>query len=160
MDTAQIRRASAGDAMAISTIWNEIIRDTIATFTSAEKAPAVLASLMQDQPFWVAEDAGRVLGFATYAQFRGGPGYAHTMEHTVHLAPQSQRQGVGRALMAHLEEAARTDGVHSLMAGISGENSAGLAFHRALGYLEAARLPQVGYKFGRWHDLVLMQKFL
>lgn len=158
--TAHIRRASAGDAMAIAAIWNEIIRESIATFTSAEKTPAVLASLMQDQPFWVAEGDARVLGFATYSQFRGGPGYAHTMEHTLHLARESQRRGIGRALMAHLEDAARAEGVHSLMAGISGENSTGLAFHRALGYLEAARLAQVGYKFGRWHDLVLMQKFL
>lgn len=155
-----IRKAGPGDAMAIANIWNEVIRDSVATFTTTEKTPAVLASLMQDQTFLVAIVDEQILGFATYSQFRGGPGYAHTMEHSVHLATEAQRRGIGRALMAELESHARAAGAHSLFAGLAGENTAGIAFHRALGYLEAARLPQVGWKFGRWHDLVLMQKFL
>ena len=155
-----IRPARPEDAPAIAAIWNRIIRDTVATFTTAEKDPAVLVEGMQTQPYWVAEEAGEILGFATYFQFRGGPGYAHTMEHSVHLDPRAQGKGLGRALMATLEDHARAQGVHSLFAGISGENAAGIAFHAALGYVHAARLSQVGRKFGRWHDLVLMQKFL
>ena len=155
-----IRSACAEDALAIAAIWNSIIRDTVLTFTTIEKDPAEIAAAIQTQPYWVVEEEGAVIGFATYFQFRGGPGYAHTMEHSVHLAPQAQGKGIGRALMATLENHARDHGIHSLFAGISGENATGIAFHAALGYAHAARLPQVGWKSGRWHDLVLMQKFL
>lgn len=155
-----IRPACPEDAEAIAAIWNRIIRDTAATFTTEEKDPSAIADAMGTQPFWVAEENRATLGFATYSQFRGGPGYARTMEHSVHVAQGSEGRGIGRALMAVLEDHARAQGIHSLIAGISGENSAGIAFHAALGYANTARLPQVGWKFGRWHDLVLMQKFL
>ena len=62
--------------------------------------------------------------------------------------------------MAALEDHAKAAGVHSLWAGVSAENSAGIAFHRSVGFAEVARLPEVGHKFGRWMDLVLMQKIL
>ncbi|WP_127557372.1 GNAT family N-acetyltransferase [Nioella ostreopsis] len=155
-----IRPARPEDAEAIAAIWNRIIRDTAATFTTEEKDPSAIADAMGTQPFWVALENGAILGFATYSQFRGGPGYARTMEHSVHVAKGSEGRGIGRALIAVLEDHARAQGIHSLIAGISGENPAGIAFHAALGYANTARLPQVGWKFGRWHDLVLMQKFL
>jgi L-amino acid N-acyltransferase len=101
-----------------------------------------------------------ITGFATYFQFRGGPGYAYTMEHSIHIPAKARGRGLGRALMAHVEAHASAAGVRSIFAGISGENSDAIAFHAALGYIQTARLPQVGQKFGRWHDLVLMQKFL
>ena len=155
-----IRRACATDAPAIAAIWNHIIRDTVATFTTVEKDPAAIADTMDTHPFWVAGMAGAVAGFATCFQFRAGPGYAHTMEHSVHITPAAQGKGLGRALMGAVEHHARAAGGHSLFAGISGENAGGIAFHSALGFAHTARLPQVGWKFGRWHDLVLMQKFL
>ena len=155
-----IRSACPVDASAIAAIWNLVIRDTVATFTTVEKTPAAIAELISAQPFWVAEDAGKVAGFATYAQFRAGTGYAQTMEHSVHVALSAQGKGLGRSLMTAVEHHARKAGVHSLLAAISGENANGIAFHIALGYALTARLPLVGRKFGRWHDLVLMQKFL
>lgn len=155
-----IRPACAEDAPAIAAIWNRIIRETVATFTTEGKDPAAIVTSIADQPFWVSEDSGKVTGFATYSQFRAGPGYAHTMEHSVHITAGAQGKGIGRALMAALEGHARANSVHSLLAGISGENTSAIAFHAALGYGPTARLPQMGRKFGRWHDLVLMQKFL
>jgi phosphinothricin acetyltransferase len=82
------------------------------------------------------------------------------MEHTIQLAPGASGRGHGRALMRAVEDHARMGGAHSMFAGVSGENPEGRAFHARLGYAETAVLPAVGWKFGRWMDLVLMQKFL
>ena len=155
-----IRPAAPDDAAAIAAIWNHVIRDTTQTFTTAEKDPGALAAQIIDQPCFVAEGAGGVAGFVIYGQFRGGPGYAHTMEHSIHVAEGARGAGLGRALMGVAEDHARGAGIHSMIAGVAGENAGGAAFHAALGYREIARLPQVGWKFGRWHDLVLMQKIL
>ncbi len=156
-----IRPAAPGDSEAIAAIWNALIRDTAVTFTTAEKDPRELArQIVSGAPFLVAEDDGAVAGFVTASQFRGGPGYAHTFEHSVHVAAPAQGKGLGRALMATLEAELRMRDVHSVFAGVSGENAGGIGFHAAMGYREVARLPEVGRKFGRWHDLVLMQKML
>ena len=155
------RPARAADAGAIAVIWNHYIRETSATFNSAEKtASEVEAAIAANPCFLVIEADGAVAGFATYFQFRGGVGYRHTMEHTVQLAPGSSGRGLGRALMTALEDHARAGAVHSLFAGVSGENPEGVRFHRALGYRQVARLPEVGHKSGRWMDLILMQKRL
>jgi len=156
-----IRAATPEDADAIAAIWNRVIRETAATFTTAEKDPGALArAIAEGAPFHVAGTRGAVVGFVTAFQFRGGPGYAHTWEHSIHLDPAAQGRGLGRALMAAVEADLRARDAHSLFAGIAGENIAGVRFHERLGYAEIARLPEVGRKFGRWHDLVLMQKFL
>ncbi len=155
-----IRAARREDASAIAEIWNAVIRDTAHTFGTAEKEPDALAALVDAQPWFVAEASGAVVGFVTWAQFRGGTGYARTMEHSVYVAQAGRGRGIGRALMAQAEDTARAGGIHAMIAGVAGENTGGIAFHAALGYREVGRLPQVGWKFGRWHDLVLMQKLL
>jgi L-amino acid N-acyltransferase len=159
-----IRAATAADAGAIAALWNHYIRDTLVTFNLAEKseeevAATIAARQAAGQAFLVAEDSG-LLGFATYAQFRGGVGYARTMEHTVLLDAAARGRGVGRALMAAVEDHARGAGVHSLFGGVSGANPEGRAFHLAVGYAEVAVLREVGWKWGRWLDLHLMQKIL
>jgi phosphinothricin acetyltransferase len=143
-----IRRAEAGDIPAILDIWNPLIRDTSVTFTTVEKTAEGLTDDMaaRGDAFRVAEAAGQILGFATYGPFRAGPGYAHTAEHSV--------------ILAALEDHAQAQGIHVLIAGVSSENVGAIAFHRAIGFIEAARLPEVGRKFGRWMDLVLLHKRL
>jgi L-amino acid N-acyltransferase len=162
-----IRPAVAGDVPAILAIWNPVIRDTLVTFNSAEKSAADLNAMLEDKAahgfaFLVAEDpaTGGLLGFVTYGQFRGGVGYARTMEHTIILAPDARGRGVGRALMQAIETHAAAGGAISIFAGVSAGNPEGRAFHAAIGYAEAAILRDVGYKFGKRLDLVLMQKFL
>lgn len=157
-----IRAATRSDAMDICAIWNPIIRDSVATFTTQEKNPDHIANDIQhcNGAFWVAEQDSQTIGFATYFPFRGGPGYAYTKEHSIMLTDQARGQGHGRALMQQIIAHAQTNGIHSLIAGISAENGAAIGFHTANGFDQIARLPEVGYKFGRWMDLVLMQKRL
>jgi L-amino acid N-acyltransferase len=162
---ATIRHAEPGDASAIAAIWNPVIRDSVATFNSVERTAEEIAAMIEDtraqgHAWLVAEEGGGLLGFATFFPFRKGVGYARTMEHTIILAPSAAGRGIGRELMETLAAEARDRGVHSLIAGISGENAAGIDFHARLGFTEVGRLPEVGWKFGRWFDLVLMQKML
>jgi phosphinothricin acetyltransferase len=82
------------------------------------------------------------------------------MEHSIHLTTVTQGRGLGRALMQTLEDHARAQGVHVMVAGVSSDNPAGQAFHARLGYAECGRVMQAGYKWGRYFDLVLMQKIL
>jgi phosphinothricin acetyltransferase len=160
----QIRNATEADIDGILTVWNWLIRETLVTFRDVEHTPESLHEVLQttraaDRPFLVVE-TDKIVGFATYSQFRASPGYRHTMEHSIALLPDAWGQGIGRALMAQIFDHARARGVHSLFAGVSGANPAGVPFHARLGFEEIGRLPEVGYKNGEWLDLVLMQKFL
>ncbi len=157
-----VRPARADDAARIALIWNHYIRATAVTFNSLEKDDADVATDIQQKngQFWVAVHDAQIVGFATYGAFRGGIGYAKTKEHTIQLAPDYSGKGIGRALMDVLISHAKARGVHSLWAGISAENAAGVAFHSAIGFDHIAVLPEVGYKFDRYMDLVLMQKIL
>ncbi|ABD56305.1 GNAT family N-acetyltransferase [Jannaschia sp. CCS1] len=152
--------AGPSDADAVRRLWNEIIAETTITFTSAPKTAEQIDRLVADQPVFIARDGTRVLGFATYAQFRGGDGYRLTQEHAIYLTGDARGRGLGRGLMRAVEDHARAAGTHSLIGGISGENTDGIAFHTAIGFIHLGRLPEVGHKFGRFLDLVLMQKQL
>lgn len=158
-----IRPAGDADAATIAAIWNPIIRDTVVTFTSVEKTEADVRAVLAARraahhPFLVAEEGGMILGFASYFPFRAGPGYARTMEHSINLAPQARGRGLGRSLMAALEHEARARGIHALVGAVSAENAGSVRFHERLGFTETGRLRAVGWKFNRFHDLVLMQK--
>ncbi len=157
-----IRPARPEDAGAICDISNVLIRDSLITFTTDLRSEAATRDAIDaaDGAFLVATDESGVLGFASFGPFRGGPGYAQTREHSIQLAPQARGRGIGRAMMAQLEQVAREQGVHVLVAGISSANPAGLAFHAALGFTEVGRMPEVGRKSGQWLDLILMQKIL
>jgi phosphinothricin acetyltransferase len=159
-----IRRATTADAAAIAALWNPYIRDTAVTFNPVEKSAEDVAQMIIDRDrfghaTFVALDEG-LAGFASYAQFRSGAGYATCMEHSILLAPQARGRGAGRGLIAALCTHAAAAGAHQMIAGVSAENPEGVAFHSALGFSEIARVPQAGRKFGRFIDLVLMQKFL
>ena len=155
-----IRRAVPEDATAIAAIWNPIIRDTTVTFNSVEAAVGDLASLIEQRPVFVLTNKEILAGFASYGPFRSGNGYRYVAEHTVMMAENARGQGGGRALMKTIEEDAKEQQVTAFWAGVSAENEDAIEFHKALGFSEAARLPEVGFKFDRFIDLVLMQKRL
>jgi L-amino acid N-acyltransferase len=160
-----IRPATPADVPAVTLIINRVIRDTTITVTSVEKSEADVLAMIAERrakghELFVAEAEGAVVGYATYAQFRPSPGYLRTMEHSVALADAGQGRGFGRALMAAVESHAHAAGAHVMVAAITADNLASISFHKGLGYLQVGLLPQVGYKFGLYHDLVLMQKIL
>ncbi|MCF3934252.1 N-acetyltransferase family protein [Acuticoccus sp. M5D2P5] len=159
------RPALLTDAAAIVEIWNAIIRDPHITFTTVLKTVDGIGAMIAErqaagEAFYVGEADGAVVGFATYSAFRGGPGYARTKELSINLAPEARGHGLGRALMGALEAHGRAAGVHSLVAGVSGANADGIAFHKAVGFDVAGILPEAGWKYGVYLDLVLMQKRL
>ena len=157
----ELRALETGDLEAARAIWNAIIRDTNITFTDIERTPESMADwLVSGGPRLGAFEGGRLLGFASASQFRPGPGYRYTFEHSVHLAPEARGKGAGRALMEALYAALRSYGAHSLIGAITGDNHVSLAFHARLGFVEVGRMAEAGWKFGQWHELVLVEKRL
>ncbi|MBP1804789.1 GNAT family N-acetyltransferase [Rubellimicrobium aerolatum] len=156
-----IRPAQAADAAALHAIWTPVIRETTHIFHTTERSEAEIAALTETpDPFLVWDDGHRVLGLARCFPFRPGNGYARTVEHTILLAPEAQGRGIGRHLIDALAEAAARQGKHMMIGAISAGNAPAIAFHAACGFTEHGRLPEVGYKFGRWLDLVLMGRRL
>jgi len=157
-----VRQARMNDAAEICEITNAVIRDTLITFTTKERGEGEIAAdiALRWAAYLVAELDGQVVGFATYGPFREGPGYAHTKEISIQLAPNVRRQGLGQTLIQRLEQVAIDQGVHVLIAAISGANTQAQAFHAACGFTETGRMPQVGFKSGQRLDLILMQKVL
>ena len=154
-----IRAAKPSDAAAIVDIWNRVIRDTTITFTTIEKTPEDITDLIAKSPVFVAE-TDRVIGFCTFGPFRAGPGYRFVAEHSIHVDPSAHRTGVGGALMDQLETQAASQGIDTLIGGMTGDNARSIAFHIARGFKQVGYLPDLGEKFGARHDLVLMQKQL
>lgn len=155
-----IERAAAADVPQIMALWNEVIAQTTITFTSALKEEAAIERVVEDQPVFVAREGAECLGFATYSQFRGGDGYRLTHEHAIYLTRAARGRGLGRGLLRIVEDHARGAGSHSLIAGISGENEGAISFHAAMGFVQVGHVPEAGHKFGRFLDLILMQKLL
>ena len=160
-----IRPARPDDAVGILAILNPIIAETTITFSARKLSETDIRGALSDHhgwnaPYLVAESNGTIAGYAKYGPFRVGDGYARTGEITVHLAANARGQGTGRRLVGALEDHARGAGLHSLIAGISSENDSAVEFHTKLGFEHVGLVPQAGYKFGRFIDLVLMQKFV
>lgn len=160
-----IRPAGEADLPGILAIVNHAIEHTTAHFDLVARTPEQQRAWMQERvaaglPVLVAAEGAALLGFGSYGPFRSRAAYARTVEHSVYVAEAARGRGVGRALLGALIEHARAQGVHVMVGGLDGSNAASLAFHRALGFREAGRLAQVGWKFGRWLDLVFMHRIL
>ena len=171
-----IRDATAADAAAIADIFNEQIRKSPSVYLDEEVSVQSRVDLVAERlaagfPFRVAVVAptekdgeknnhGEVAAFVTYGPFRNRSGYRHTVEHSLYVHRDHRGRGLGRALLREVLDIARARGVHVVVAGADAENAASLALHKQFEFVEVARMPEVGRKFGEWRTLVFMQKVL
>ena len=156
-----IRPAGAGDASAIAAVLNALLSTTTVEWTDTPYTAAGILDWLDDhETVLVAEEKDEIVGVAAFGWFRDAlrrPGYRFTVEHTIHVRRDRWRSGVGRELMRALIDEARASGKHTMVAALDSGNEASIRFHEGLGFVEVARLPEVGAKFGRWLDLVLLQ---
>jgi L-amino acid N-acyltransferase len=164
-EAVMIRDAHEGDLPAILAITNDAILNTTAIWdvdpVSLESRRDWWADRVRDGfPVLVADADGTVRGFGSYGPFRPRAGFRHTVEHSVYVAPDTQGQGIGRAMLRALIERAEAARLHVMIGGIEAGNVASIALHKAAGFQEAGTLRESGHKFGRWLDLLYMQKIL
>jgi L-amino acid N-acyltransferase len=156
-----IRPAAVADASAIASILNALVSTTTFEWTDTlHTADSILGWLDEHETVLVAEEGHEVVGVAAFGWFRDvvkRPGYRFTVESTVHVREDRWRSGVGSQLLGALVNEARASGKHMMIAVIDGANVASTQFHQGLGFVQVARMPEVGAKFGRWQDLILMQ---
>lgn len=163
MDQAiRIRDAELPDFEAITTIYNDVLLHGTAIYNEhpaslAERIQVWRERLEQRYPTIVVEVGGQVRGYASFGNFRQWPGYRYTVEGSIHLACNARGRGLGTALLTELVERARGIGKHMMVAGVDSSNTASLRFLERFGFQEAGVLREVGYKFGRYLDLVLLQ---
>ena len=158
-----VRDATEDDLPAILEIYNSVIATSTAVYRDT---PATLddrlawwrAKREPGFPTLVADESGTVTGFASFGDFRAWPGYRFTVEHTVHVHRDHRGRGVGSALMLPLIARAQALGKHVMIAGVDADNAGSLIFHERLGFERVAHFREVGFKFGRWLDLVFLQR--
>jgi L-amino acid N-acyltransferase YncA len=164
-DDVRIRPAVEADLPAINRIYNEEIRTGVATFDleawSAERRAAWFAEHDPDEaPVLAAEIDGTLVGFTYLSLFGGKPGYYFTRENTVFVDPAYQRRGIGQLLLDAIVEEARRVGAHTLIARIEASNEGSIEIHRRAGYELTGREREVGRKFDRWLDVVVMTRLV
>jgi L-amino acid N-acyltransferase len=111
-------------------------------------------------PVIVGVENHKVVGYATYGPFRFKDGYKFTVEHSVYVADGHSGKGIGGKLLEELISLAKVGGYHTMIGGIDAGNEGSIAFHKKYGFTEAGLLKETGFKFGRWLDLLFMQKML
>jgi phosphinothricin acetyltransferase len=159
-----VRDATLADMAAVTEILNDVIVNTTAVWRDdcvdvTERLAWFEQRRTAGYPVLVAAD-DEIAGFASFGDFRPWPGYAATVEHSVHVRATRRGAGVGSMLVRELIERATTIGKHVLIAGVASTNDASLRLHDRLGFRQVAYLPEVGWKFDRWLDLVLLHRTL
>ncbi|MDP0398286.1 GNAT family N-acetyltransferase [Tsukamurella strandjordii] len=161
----EIRDAQPSDLPAILVIHNDAVENSTAIWSEETSDLAERTAWLEERraggfPVLVAIVDGELGGYASYGPFRAKTGYRYTVENSVYVADGFYRRGIAEALMNALIDRAKQSDVHVVVAAIEESNHASVALHRKLGFRVTGQMPQVGIKFGRWLDLVLMQRIL
>jgi L-amino acid N-acyltransferase YncA len=162
----RIRPAETDDLAEITAIYNDVVATSTAIYATQASSIAARAEWLDqrrqsDYPVLVAQDGEAVLGFASFGEFRGAwNGYRYSVEHSVHIHADARGKNVGRQLVEALFPLAIARGKHVMIGAVDAANEGSIRFHERLGFERAGQLREVGHKFGRWLDLVFMQRFL
>lgn len=161
-----IRPSHENDLDAITRIYGHHVLHGTGTFettppTREEMGARRADVLSKGLPWLVVEEQGEILGYAYGNWFKPRPAYRFSVEDSIYLAPEAAGKGLGRALLAELLAALERGGVRKVMAVIGDSDNAGsIGVHRALGFETVGVVQSCGWKFGRWLDIVLMQRSL
>ncbi len=162
--TLQIRSFMPTDLPAINHIYGASVRTWTASWEleapdEAEMSRRVQAILDQGYPYFVGTVGDQLVGYTYASSYRARPGYRFTVENSIYVDPAHQRRGFARQLMQRLIDACTTAGYRQMVAVIGdSENHASIALHQQLGFTHVGLLPNLGFKFGRWLDSVMMQR--
>jgi L-amino acid N-acyltransferase len=165
-DAIHVRPATRDDLAAILAIYNEAVLNTTATYDYEPRTLEHRVAWFEDHeranlPVLVAVNGdGSVVGWSCLNRYHERKGYQFTTENSIYIAAQWRGRGIGKRLLAPLIEAAKERGFHALLAGIDAENAASLRLHAGFGFVKVAHYRQVGFKFGRWLDVVYMELLL
>lgn len=160
----QIRRVETKDAGRIAEIYNEYVLRTTVTFETeaigAEAMEGRVSKIASTFPFFVYEYDGVVLGYCYAHLWKERAAFSRTLETTVYLDSKSCGMGFGRSLMERLIGECRGLGFHSLIACVTADNTRSVSFHQELGFRQVSHFSEVGFKFGRWLDVVDLELVL
>ncbi len=161
----EIRAALEADLPSILATYNDAVVNTTAIWNDDivdldNRRAWFTARTGQGYPVFVADEGGTVLGYGSYGDFRPFQGYRFTVENSVYVAAEARGKGAGAALLGALVAHAGAAGKHVMIAAITAGNEASVRLHARQGFSETGRLGEVGFKFGRYLDLVLMEKRL
>lgn len=160
----QVRLATIDDSEAIRRIYNVEVRSSTVTFDIVERTAADQAAWISDRSgahvVTVAESAGAVVGFASLSPYRPRAAYSTSVEDSVYVHRDHHGRGVGRMLLGDLTELAAAHGFHAVFARIVGGHEASIGLHAAHGFEIVGHEREVGRKFGRWLDVMVMELLL
>lgn len=158
------RFATPGDAAGILDIYAPYIRETVATYEyevpSLADFTRRVAEISGKYPYLVCEEKGRILGYAYAASYRSRAAFQWDTEVSVYLAPEGMGRGIAKGLYQRLLPMLEELGYRTAYASIVPPNPQSVGLHRAFGFREIAVFTHTGYKFGRWLDLLWMEKRL
>ena len=166
MSSVSIRPAMPADIPAITRIYAHAVAHGTASFEldapdEAEMAKRMRALLDGGFAYLAAEADGALLGYAYAGHYRTRPAYRFTVEDSVYVDPAAQRRGVGKALLDRLIVESERRGFRQMIAVIGDSaQTASIELHRAAGFRMVGAFENVGYKFDRWLDSVMMQRAL
>jgi len=162
-ERATIRGATAADASGVAAIYNHYIEQTVVTFEETPVGAAEIAGRIESVrslslPWLVAEEAGRIVGYAYATKWKDRSAYRFSAESTVYLAHTDTGRGLGSSLYAQLFPMLAARGVHAVMGGITLPNEASVALHEKFGMRKVAHFEAVGFKFDQWLDVGYWQR--